>query len=1081
MDERGPALTRPLLERDDQLLIDGEVVVVVAVKELPNGVNLVVRTPSRGYRDAFVSFDELPALRLAASDGGGRSAPAIAALWALWMQREIPRIRSAVMATRPLRAFAHQDEAVFDAMLPEARLRFLLADEPGTGKTIMAGMYMAEARRRNLLPGRTILIVPAHIVTKWIRDLERFFGIQAIQITSEIGREPLDLRSDVDVWITSVDLYTYNDDVRRKVAGTRASWSLAIFDEAHRLTPTSQYLGAARQLTDKAHHLLLLTATPHRGKEHFFRALLNLLDPVLYEWSDRQKAELEPLRPAPANFIRRMKEDLRDLEGRPLFPGRTAVTEAVNLTPAEDAAYQAVMDYVDEWYPAEALLARSIYGKRAASSLVAARATLGRRHAILRGAQSGRVPPVAPDGFERDDLAGADVDSDQAWEAAETSVIEARTRDRVRERAAVEEVIARVERSIADQRDPSKWSRTEEILRRHEIMPGPDGGQALVFTEFTDTARWLADVFTAHGYSTRVLEGEVSPERRDELQQQFLAGSYQVLVSTDAGGEGIDLQSAHVMIDWDIPWSLVRLEQRAGRLHRIGQTHDVFVYHLVAPATREGRVQEVMLNNLAAAGQALGGRIFDLMDATAFRADFDYAAALTASQRTRQAGDALVERVPTAETLVRRAREVIEEEDRLASPVDAAAALERFANDRVQSINPVIVSGFVGQAAGIFGWEFGETGPAPGIRALRSPKPLPAALGGGHERLIAADGQDLARAKRELFGRASEVLVLGPTEEPFRDLVTSTYAATEADLVRGTRAVDTASVTPYTLFAYAAEIETHDGVRRERERVPLLIRFSGDSAFEIQWPSIMNLRPSAEAAGAPSPAARLEAGASAAAAIERLQTDAVARQRAVADRGRHQVAESERRHRAWVRGLDPERRQQAVDRLALDVAARRAQLAEMEHVSASPPHLLGWLSVAVGAKIESLGYDPDSERVAVSVVLAELDRLGWDVDDRQTAGVGYDLLARHRRTREQRLVEVKGQLDELGPVTLEQHEWAQAQQRGDEYWLYVVTHCAGQPRVEIRLQNPAGVLPGPRAIQRLTIPVSQLRPFVEPA
>ena len=158
----------------------------------------------------------------------------------------------------------------------------------------------------------------------------------------------------------------------------------------------------------------------------------------------------------------------------------------------------------------------------------------------------------------------------------------------------------------------------------------------------------------------------MSPERRDELQQQFLAGAYQVLVSTDAGGEGIDLQSAHVMIDWDIPWSLVRLEQRAGRLHRIGQTHDVFVYHLVAPATREGRVQEVMLNNLAAAGQALGGRIFDLMDATAFRADFDYAAALTASQRTRQAGDALVGSVPTAETLVRRAREVIAEEDRFA-------------------------------------------------------------------------------------------------------------------------------------------------------------------------------------------------------------------------------------------------------------------------------------------------------------------------------------------------------------------------------------------------------------------------------
>jgi superfamily II DNA or RNA helicase len=1053
-------------------------VTVIAVEELPSGLNLVVRGTSGLYRDAFVERETLPAVKLAAGDGGGKSAHAIAAVWALWMQREIPRIRSSVMATRPLRPFAHQDEAVFNAMLPEARLRFLLADEPGTGKTIMAGMYMAEARRRNLLPGRTILIVPAHIVSKWTRDLERFFGIQAIQITAEIGRDPLDLRSDVDVWITSVDLYTYNEDVRRKVAGARASWSLAIFDEAHRLTPTSQYLGAARQLADRTHHLLMLTATPHRGKEHFFRALLNLLDPVLYEWSERApRSDEQPLRPAPANFIRRMKEELRDLEGRPLFPGRSAITESIDLTPAEDEAYRAVMDYVDEWYPSDALLARSIYGKRAASSLVAVRVTLGRRLAVLKGAQAGRVPPVAPNGFERSDLAGADVDSDEAWEAAERSVIEARTKDRVRERAAVEAVIELVESSIADQRQPSKWTRTEDLLRQHGIGPGE--GQALVFTEFTDTALWLAEVFSSHGYSTRILYGDVPPEQRDDLQQEFLTGKYQVLVSTDAGGEGIDLQSAHVMIDWDIPWSLVRLEQRAGRLHRIGQTHDVFVYHLVAPATREGRVQEVMLNNLAAAAAALGGRIFDLMDAAAYRADFDYSAVLAASQRAPEAADGLVGLVPSAETLARRAREVIDDEDRLASPVDAAAAFDRFASDRVQSINPVIVSEFVGQAAGIFGWEFSETGPAPGIRALRSAQSLPASLGGGRERLVAADGQDLSRAKRELFGRSHEVLVLGPTEEPFRDLVDQTMVATEADLVRGARAVDTASVTPYHLFAYTAEIETHDGFRRNRERVPLLIRFSGESAFEIQWPSVMNLRPSTEAPAPPTPAARLEATSAAHTATDRLRTDAGARQKAIADRGRQQVAESERRHRGWVRSLDPERRQAAVDRLAGDLAVRRQQLAEMEHVSTTPPRLLGWLSVAPGARLETLGYDPDSERVAVSVVLAELDNLGWDVDDRQTAGVGYDLLARHRRTREQRLIEVKGQLEELGPVTLEQHEWAQAQQRGTEYWLYVVTQCATHPRVDLRLQDPAGVLAGPRAIQRFTIPVSQLRPFLE--
>ncbi len=163
----------------------------------------------------------------------------------------------------------------------------------------------------------------------------------------------------------------------------------------------------------------------------------------------------------------------------------------------------------------------------------------------------------------------------------------------------------------------------------HDIVPG--SGQLLVFTEFTDTARWLAALFRSAGFSTEVLDGGVGQDAREDMQTGFLAGRFQVLVSTDAGGEGIDLQSAHVMIDWDIPWSLVRLEQRAGRLHRIGQARDVHVYHLIAPDTLEGRVQQVMLDNLTAASRALNGRIYDLLDATVDRAGFNFGAAMAAA------------------------------------------------------------------------------------------------------------------------------------------------------------------------------------------------------------------------------------------------------------------------------------------------------------------------------------------------------------------------------------------------------------------------------------------------------------------
>ena len=317
----------------------------------------------------------------------------------------------------------------------------------------------------------------------------------------------------------------------------------------------------------------------------------------------------------------------------------------------------------------------------------------------------------------------------------------------------------------------------------HDIVPGR--GQLLLFTEFTDTARWLAGLFRSAGFSTEVLDGSVDQHAREDMQMRFLAGRFQVLVSTDAGGEGIDLQSAHVMIDWDIPWSLVRLEQRAGRLHRIGQEHDVYVYHLVAPDTREGRVQQVMLDNLTAASRALNGRIYDLLDATVDRAGFNFGAAMAAAHRDPDAVAHVLAAVPDTETLVARAKEIVADEDQLRTPVNPGEAMQRLAADRLQAINPVIVSAFVDQVAPVEGWTV-TTGPTPGIRVLRSSQaPLPEAFGGGHECLIAADAAAVIKAREEQFRRAGDVIVLGPTEEAFQELVKRASRRCAGDLLAG--------------------------------------------------------------------------------------------------------------------------------------------------------------------------------------------------------------------------------------------------------------------------------------------------------
>lgn len=1055
-----------------QMTIDGQLVTVVLATPTASGANLVFRRGDGSLDEASLSAADLAGSHVPVNDAGGNPEQALTGLWGRWMQYAVPRIRSAVLATRPLKPFAHQDEAVFTHMLAQPRLRFLLADEPGTGKTIMTGMYLAEGTRRGLIPGRTVIVVPAHLVEKWRRDLRRYFAIEADRLTPELARDLKELDPRVSVWVVSVDLFTYNNDVRRKIAGARASWSLVVFDEAHRLTPTSQYLTAARELSVRTHHLLLLTATPHRGKEHFFRGLLNLLDPTLYPWDSRPTEYDTALRPSTLSFLRRMKEELKDLEGHPLFPPRYAETIQVDLTGSEEAAYAAVMDYVDAFYGENATLARSIYGKRAASSIVAAASTIRRREEAVRGPASGRADAPVPEEFvgPGSELQ-FEVADDDAWQRAEETVVSARSKNKSQELERITAVLETLEQAAAA--PPTKWQRARELMDKHGIRPGE--GQLLVFTEFADTARWLTGMFAEAGFTVDTLEGAVGHRERDQLQQRFLDGQFQVLVSTDAGGEGIDLQSAHVMLDWDVPWSLVRLEQRMGRLHRIGQKNAVYIYHLVAPATREGRVQEVMLQNLEAAGQSLGGRIFDLLDATALRTGFDYGRALAQAQR---GDDAAPVPVPAAQELLAAARELVADEDKLHTPANTSEAMARFRADRLEAINPVIVEAFVDQLARARAWIL-SPGPAKGIREVTAQIPLPPALGGGLERLVAADGASVRQAINDGAQGLDDVVVLGPTEEPFAELVDLALAEGETELIRGTQLIDTAALTGYMLLIYDAEVEAHDGVRRHRRKTPLLVRFSGAGAFEVGWESLMTLRPDTSGAAASAtlpPAVRTEGMAQAEVALAREIGQVSAERAAWVAKAREQLDQVEYRYLDELDELPIDIRRERRQAFAALKADRLRQMDDIGKVTGTAPRLIGWVQVAAGARSTELGYDPDSEKTAVATVLEELERLGYVVDDRQTAGVGYDLFARHTPTGEQRLVEVKGFQAEIAPVWLEQHEWAQAQQRGADYWLYVVTDCATAPTVVLRAQDPAGQLAaGPRRIERFQIKVTDLK------
>ena len=522
-------------QNDERLLIRGEIVTVINSEATLDGHSLVVESPGGQLNRVLLSDVELQAAREQVSGATTDPTRALASLYGWWMLSAADEMRSGALATKPIRQFAHQDEAV-NRMLGQPVLRFLLGDEPGTGKTIMSGLYVIEARRRALIQGRVLVVCPAHLVAKWQRELLTYFGVQAGIVTSEVGRDLRPLREDVDTWLLSIDLYTHNRDVRAKVAGPNASWSLVIFDEAHRLTPTSQHLGSAQQVVDRARHVLLLTATPHRGREDFFRELMHLLDPVHYPLgSDR------PCVPSSANFLRRMKEHLKDEVGNPLFPNRFSETVPAHQTAMETALYDDVRDYVIDYYGGALTIARIIYGKRAASSTAALQGTLQRRLQHLSGQDltlAGAIDPrmrALLEGRDTGESTSDVAEDDERWRDVEDQVIGARSLNRREEIREVERLLAATE-AIHDEGVFSKWEKLESVLAQHTIEPGND--QVLVFSEYVDTARWLLQRFQAAGFDAEILYGDLGHLERDKLQQRFLDRDFDILVSTDAGGEG---------------------------------------------------------------------------------------------------------------------------------------------------------------------------------------------------------------------------------------------------------------------------------------------------------------------------------------------------------------------------------------------------------------------------------------------------------------------------------------------------------------------------------------------------------------
>ena len=711
------------LERGQRVRLPGEAdfVLVDSAPVVANGgwrCYVTADESGAGLRAVELTDQQAAQVEVLAEDGGADPAEVLAGLWTAWMRQAAASSKATAMASVPLVPYPHQNQAVYGAMLPQPMLRFLLADEPGTGKTIMGGLWLREAQRLGLVK-RALIVAPAHLVTKWQADYERFLGGNLRRVTSQIAETDSEgvstlsvyLKDGHDNWIVSLELAAQNPAVSEAIHPDRAGWDAVIFDEAHRMTPTAATLhSVGRMLSENTPRVVLMTATPHRGDEWLFRSLMHLVDPKVFPAVDKptRPQPSTRLQPGSLHFLRRMKEELVDYDGATkLFGDREAVNIQVPLNAAERAYYNEALEMVEQFFASDAReLAKMVYGKRAASSLHALAQTLRRRLDQMGSASPSEAARAA------------DPDDDDEASADEARVIVEGSQASREERKAVKEMLRRLDRDAADPAlAVSKWPRLlDDCLAPNGIAPG-GGRQLVVFTEFADTADWLVRRFEAAGFTARRYWGRDSHTVRDEIRAGFAAGQFQVLVSTDAGNEGIDLQTAQVLVNWDIPWSLVRLEQRMGRIHRVGQTGKVWLYNLVATDTREGDALAKLLDRLVEAANELGGKMFDSLSLVGREVTEALAqCGVTAAGGGRRAdglarllrqtyepdGDRRADeavRLLTVERL-RQAHEMQRRQtDDLASAVDIGAAVTAWHDEQLERINPYVVEQFLRRAA----------------------------------------------------------------------------------------------------------------------------------------------------------------------------------------------------------------------------------------------------------------------------------------------------------------------------------------------------------------------------------------------
>ncbi len=1068
----------------------------------------LVGTQSERFRKVTLTADDLDRLEILDAqhsfDGDGRLLSLGLQAYALGIAYEFdPYFGLSISRVDPL---PHQLEAVYDYLLKLARVRFLLADDAGAGKTIMSGLLIRELELRGLAE-RILIVCPANLAFQWQRELKEKFDAQFMVLKGQDIRDQFG----VNQWLERNRIITSLDLAKRQdiLPGLRqVRWDLVIVDEAHRMSAGDESHKSMRYrlgelLRDISDHLLLLTATPHKGDPANFSLFLQLLDADAYadvksirEAMDRRRAPF---------YLRRTKEAMVYFPDRrgdgtwaaePIFTKRIPHTVDFQIDGAERDLYLDVTHFVKresaraaaegEDPRARAIgFLMSLYQRRLASSTFAMRRSLENRarrleDGLKRAQDLARLaPPDLPDPEELEEMEESER---ERLEAMLEAITLAGSAEQVR--AEVQELrrLAAQAQTVEDSGSEAKLSELRKLLQKEGFFAHPDQ-RLLLFTEFKDTLDNLAGKLKDWGFRVGSIHGGMKPGSRDEpgtrlhAEQQFRDGEIQVLVATEAAGEGINLQVCHILFNYDIPWNPNRLEQRMGRIHRYGQRKDCLIFNFVATNTIEGRVLQRLLEKLQEIRDALDDdAVFNVVGEI-----------LPAAHVERVLRDYYAGRLGDADLEERLLRDVDESQFRaicqnalegLASKkLNLEMLIERRARAQERRVVPETIARFLREAADFVPLALN---PIPDLDHTFEPIRTPSALRRYEKdqdwKLPAlADRYPRWSTDRET-AEAGSLEWVTPGHPLFEAIRRHTQVRALDALGKGATFHSLQHEHPVRIDFYRARVV--DGLGQVVHERLFAVEVSEASEPLLREPSLLgDFTPAAPPAELPGVAAlpevtawlyeralapfleetrrdRLSEVDRVAAHVELSLTELLQRAdeeigRAVADvdqklagaEGR--LAQAETRHGDLM--ARRERRRTDLDRqraLTLQAVECLASALVLPHPEREAP------------EVRRLQPDPETEATAMRVVIEHERAEGRQVFDVSEKNLGYDVTSLDLASGDLRLIEVKGLGAARGTILLTPNERRVAEDRRDCYWLYVVTDCATTPALQEPVRDP---------------------------